>query len=321
MPVSERVSIDCTPFNGPLALAAALVDRAWKGNREFGYDERFLTSHLAPRGGVQPVAVAAQAEGRLNGFVAALPREVTWNGQPRLFALMTFFAVEPDLQGRGIGARLWQSCLTALRARGFDGVIHYCAAGNRSNDVTVAGAAAAGCFAHRVRAIQYLRLLLRGGSSSSAEASKSVDTFMSAAEAAASKLRLARRWSRTEAEFHMWDRPDAFVVTEEGGSGALAIAGHLRTIADSGQTRCVVVDDVLVAGGPVEESVRVARQFLACAADSARLAIVPDASGSDLTFLRSLGFRRSPTVMNAYVTLWEPWLEPPASMPIYMDVM
>ncbi|HEX3866451.1 MAG TPA: GNAT family N-acetyltransferase [Gemmatimonadaceae bacterium] len=62
---------------------------------------------------VRPMAAAAFVGDRLVGFAGATPRRFTLDGTCGVGHVVSFVAVAPDLQGRGVGGRLYDQLLSA----------------------------------------------------------------------------------------------------------------------------------------------------------------------------------------------------------------
>ena len=73
---------------------------------------------------------------------------------------MTFFTVAPEFKGKGFGLQVWSKCVREARQGGYDGVLHYCVEGNRSNAVTVAGCRMAGYEPVQAFRVSYLMHLI-----------------------------------------------------------------------------------------------------------------------------------------------------------------
>jgi N-acetylglutamate synthase-like GNAT family acetyltransferase len=240
---------------------------------------------------------------QLAAFVFGVPRRVRFGGAERHLALLTFFSVAPAWKGHGLGAEVWAECLRQARTAGYDGAIHFCVDGNVSNHVTLAGARRAGLTATPIPPVRFLVRLLTPGAESTAWASD-VDDFLRAAASAAPEAPLVRLWSRAEAEWQCRDRVAPVCVTHSTGGGVGAVAGYCMELRDARRTRCVFIDDILWDQLAPDDRPRLLQQFLAAAASQASVAVVPLLGYTDVEAFRAAGFRRSPKVLNAYLTTW-----------------
>jgi GNAT superfamily N-acetyltransferase len=85
--------------------AAALLRRAWAAP-SMRYSDEYVAWQLSSPGGTTR-GVAARDDGRLVGFVAAIPRRIADRADtPRAIPVVSLFAVDPACRGAGIGRRL-----------------------------------------------------------------------------------------------------------------------------------------------------------------------------------------------------------------------
>src|SRR6185369_5286549 len=131
---------------GDLGEAALVMRRSWAENTDqpLLYESEFLESFLRHPGRLSSIAPALYSEEKLAAFVCGACRTVTLEGKRLNLLLMTFFTVAPDFKGQGLGKRIWTECVNMARAAGYDGVLHYCVVGNKSNEVTQAATNDAG---------------------------------------------------------------------------------------------------------------------------------------------------------------------------------
>ena len=283
--------------------AVRLMRESWRSITEtpLDYTQPLLNSFFNAPGELPHLRPAVYDGASLAGYVAALPRRARMFGCDKNLALFTFFTVAPEWQGRGIGRRLWAECLRLAQHAGYDGAIHVCADGNRSNQVTVAAARDIGLNCTKVMEIRYLVTSLRRYAPASAVAdSASPDAFLAAAAAEQSHHDLARLWNAAEAEWHCDLRHGAICVTTERA----AIAGYRCRLFDGVGTRCLSIDDVLWRDESAGGRRALLNAFLTRAASDCDVAVVPVLDYSDLSPFAEAGFRRSPKLLHAYLTMW-----------------
>lgn len=302
--------------------AAELMLSSWSENREspLDYSGEILRCYFEYPGNGPLIAPALYDEGRLVAFVAGMPRTVSFRGEERKLLLMTFFTVAPGWKGHGLGVEVWAECLRQAREAGYHGAIHFCAEGNVSNHVTVAGARKIGLTATPISTVRFLMRLLTPADASNAPREASIEDFLHAADVAARHAPLARRWSRAEAEWQCRGRIDPICVSRRSGSSVGALTGYRMRSMDSRNTRCAFIEDVLWHEFAPEDRTRLLDEFLSVAAEDAQIAVVPLLDYADMSAFRAAGFRRAPRVLNAYLTLWnaDTEVEVPS---MYIDVL
>ncbi|MBX9581903.1 MAG: GNAT family N-acetyltransferase, partial [Gemmataceae bacterium] len=112
---------------GAAAAAARVQADAWRPPC-LAYPAAYLRWELAAPG-PRAFAVLASDGDEPAGFAAALPRRVRFRGADRDLYLVTFMAVRPGWQGRGLAGRLYDALLTALRPIGLP-VVTFAPAGS-----------------------------------------------------------------------------------------------------------------------------------------------------------------------------------------------
>ena len=306
----------------PDARAAMdLMNRSWTENqdRPLKFEEEFIRGYLQYPS-TAPVLSPALYDGEsLVGFVIGIPRHVMLHDRECDLVLLTFFTVAPDFKGCGLGVAIWAECLRSAQQAGYDGAIHYCSEGNRSNHVTAAAAHRIGLVQHPIGKVEFLMASLASiGKEQATPATPSIDRFMAAASSPP-PTPLARLWSRTEGEWECIHRAGALYTTSDDPDPPAALAGYRIDIMDGLGTRCLFIDDVLWRDVPPSSRVELLRRFVAAASDC-KVAFVPLLNYADMSAFRAVGFRRSPKSLAAYVTIWNG--NPCPDIPsMYIDVI
>lgn len=283
--------------------AVRLMRESWSNGADTSvdYTQPLLDSFFRSPSELPHLRPALYEGESLAGFVAALPRLAMVHGRERRLALVTFFTVAHAWQGRGIGRLLWAECLRLAQRAGYDGVIHVCADGNRSNHVTVAAARDVGLDCRKAMEIRYLVSSLRRYSQASVVSdTPSIPAFLAAAAAEQRQDNLARLWTFREAAWHCNSRDGAICITAERA----AIAGYRTRLMDRAGTRCLSIDDVLWRNESVTGRRTLLSTFLEQAARECDVAVVPVLKYADLSPFTEAGFRQSPKYLHGYLTMW-----------------
>lgn len=102
------------------AAIAAVVERAFAGAEHASGTKATIVAALRDAGALT-LSLVAERDGRIVGHVACSPVTIG-DGTPRWYGLGPV-AVEPALQGRGIGSTLVRAALDRLRALGAAGCV------------------------------------------------------------------------------------------------------------------------------------------------------------------------------------------------------
>jgi hypothetical protein len=150
--------------------------------------------------------------------------------------------------------------------------------------------------------------------------SEDVRALLQTAELIVEQAPLARIWSEKEAEWQC-RRYGSVVARRVSGPRQGVLTGHVVEIANSQRTKCLIIEDVL--WGTLEQLERLAlvRQLLDQAvAEGAQMAIVPCLGYADMEPFSAARFRRSPRVLQAYLTVFKGEPPPEAVTSMYLDV-
>ncbi|MGA8029515.1 MAG: GNAT family N-acetyltransferase [Bryobacteraceae bacterium] len=306
-----------------LAGASDLIRRSWLENKDqtLDYNPEFLASCYAYPGTDPELSPAIYDDrGQLIAFVSAFPRRVVWDGRFLRLALLTFFTVAPEAKGRGLGKAVWAECLERARAGGYDGAIHYCVDGNKSNFVTVAAARSMGLTCERVFTVKYLMRPLepRKVESESAGAGSAEKLFRELAAELPSKARFRRSWNEDEIHWNCSERYGA--VTEVHTSGRGLLTGYLLDTVGNPSVGCLLIEDLLWDGLAPKEQSDLLTQMLDHASVNAQIAVAPLWGYSGAETLVKAGFRRSTRAMHVYLTVWNDMDLSYPPLPMYIDV-
>jgi hypothetical protein len=231
---------------------------------------------------------------------------------------MSFFTVAPAYRGQGLGRAIWVECLQQAKDNGYDGAIHYCVDGNASNAITVGAAKSAGLEARRVFTAGFLMRSLRPGSDEQPEP-EAIDAglFRSAAECLNPGVTLTRLWSEAEAQWHLRNTGRLSIADQTGG----VLTGVVQRAADAAHTPCFFLEDVLWDRLTPEARGTLLQRLLRRASRVASIAVAPALGYADVSPFLAAGFRRSPRLLHAYLTLWR---APPDSSEfsgLYLDIV
>ncbi|MBV9297029.1 MAG: GNAT family N-acetyltransferase [Acidobacteriaceae bacterium] len=306
-----------------LGGASALIRRSWLENKDqtLDYNAAFLASSYAYPGTDLELSPAIYDDRRnLIAFVSAFPRRVVWNGQFLRLALLTFFTVAPEAKGRGLGKAVWAECLERARGGGYDGAIHYCVVGNKSNFVTVAAARSIGLTSERVFTIKYLMRPLKAPelASESADAAGAEILFRELAAELPSKARLCRSWSEDEIHWNCSVRYGG--ITEVHPSGRGLLTAYVLNTANTPPVGCLFIEDLLWDDLTADERAKLFKRMLDRAGAKAQIAVAPLWGYSDTEPFVKAGFRRSTRAMHMYLTLWNRHGLNSSPLPMYIDV-
>jgi hypothetical protein len=306
-----------------LEQAAAVMAASWRENNEqpLRYTPGLLQSYVNYPGRLPAIVSVFHQAGKLAAFVFGFPRSASLRGQELNLLLMTFFTVAPEFKGLGLGIKVWTECVNRARASGFDGILYYCAEGNRSNAITAAGCRAARCEPQRIFVISYLmRLLRQSREPKCGGAELDLQSFQSAAECILDRAPLARTWSLAEARWQCLDRSNPIFITSGHDRLFGALTGYRMQVADKSGTWCVFLEDVLWEHLDEQRKRDLVKRFVALCSRSAQVLVVPLLGYFSAEPFLEAGFRRSTRVLNAYLGLWDSAAVP--EMPaIYMDVI
>jgi hypothetical protein len=309
-----------TSFNGDYEQLSELIQRSWAENGDsfLRYTPEFLQNAFAYPDTSFDLCPCIYDQGRLEAFMAGLPRHVIWNGNRAKLILSTLLTSSPERKGKGYGAWLWLELVKRSRRAAYDGMISISVQGGPVNRIVDEGSRMLKLPSARVFQVRYLSLLLNGIAPAPA-VSGNVDLFLKLASKSAAQSPLRRVWSLEEAEWQCCKRSGAITAQEEDQGACGMITGYVAEIIGP-QTLCVLnVEDVLWDELPPDGRNRLLRSFLAAGvARGAQVASVPVTNATNYQPFKEAGFRSIRRLMNIYLTSWKGTAEPAES--IYLDV-
>lgn len=293
----------------PAAAAEAAVVQAdaWRPPC-LAYPAAYLRWELtAP--GPPPLAALASDGGEPAGFAAALPRRARFRGADRDLYLVTFVAVRPGWQGRGLAARLYDTLLDAVRATGLP-VVTYALAGSGGQAALERAYPRAGW---RLGSLGDFRLHATVVSPASPPSPPPVDL--------AAFRRLPPRLPEADALHDApsaagWEhlradpRPRATVVGRDAAGRVVAAGTVVRapTLTPNGPAEVTVIDGLRYApgGSAALREVVTAAGRLWPDADGRGVVTASNVTGVPAADLRAAGLRQTQTVFRGYVAAADP---------------
>lgn len=91
---------------------ADVVDRAFTGHPHSSGTEAAIVHNLRATGALS-VSLVAEVHGQVKGYIAASPVHIA--GRPANWHVLGPVAVDPTVQGMGLGSELVRECLAQLR--------------------------------------------------------------------------------------------------------------------------------------------------------------------------------------------------------------
>lgn len=322
------MTIEFDSLGGRFNDAAQVIEASWLENKDqtLDYNPDFLRSCYEYPGTDPELSPAIYEQGQLAAFVCGFPRTVRIHGRLRRLLMMTYFTVAPAAKGRGLGKRVWAECLRRARAKNYDGAIHYCVDGNKSNLVTVGAAELLGLSCVRIFTIQYLMRPVPEGASLGADSNASValsipefeDAFARHAPAETSTLELGREWTRPEIEWQCRGRYGA--VRETCDRGEAMLTAYVLKTAKPSRSPMLFIEDIFWSKIGLDQRIHMLNRLLARMAGAAEIALAPLWGYADMQAFRRAGFRLSTRKLHAYLTFWNGADAKIPEAPLYIDV-
>jgi Acetyltransferase (GNAT) family len=312
-------------FRGDFDEVAALVQRSWmeNSNQSLMYTPDFVASYFEYPGSSFALAPTLYGGNKPLAFIAGFPRRLKVKGRELNVILSSFLSVSGEYKKKGYGVLLWSELVKRAQAAGFDGMVNYCVDGEPMNRMILGCCRAMKLPTERIFSVGYQMRILQSKPVSQLELkmeSDDVEALLRTAALVEKDTPLARIWSEKEAEWQC-RRYGGVVARHVSGDRQGVLTGHVVAIANSQQTKCLIIEDVL--WGTLEQPERLAlvRQMLDQAiAAGAQMAIVPSLGYADMEPFSAARFRRSPRVLQAYLTVFKGDPPPEAVSAMYLDV-
>jgi hypothetical protein len=237
--------------------------------------------------------------------------------------LSSFLSVSGEYKKRGYGVILWSELVKRAQAAGFDGMVNYCVDGEPMNRMILGCCRAMKLPTERIFSVGYQMRILQSKPISQLELkmeSDDVEALLRTAALIEEHAPLARIWNEKEAEWQC-RRHGGIVARHVSGDRQGVLTGHVVAIGNPQRTKCLIIEDVL--WGTLEQPERLAlvRQMLDQAiAAGAQMATVPSLGYADMEPFSAARFRRSPRVLQAYLTVFKGDPPPEAVSAMYLDV-
>ena len=241
-------------------------------------------------------------------FVAGFPRRVMFDARPLTIVVSSLLSVSSRYQKSGMGAVMLGELIKRARKAGFDGMVQYCVDGGPMNGIVLGLGQALKTPTERLMSVTYLSRTIFPKQAAAPEAlqadiSSAADVLMEGANFQPTPP-LTRLWTRAEAEWQC-SRDDALFAELKVGDRRGVLTGYIMRVADSGQPKCLVIDDILWGTlAKDERPVLVTKLVGMAAAAGAQLAIAPVLGYADLSPLEASRFRPSKRVLHAYLSVW-----------------
>jgi len=320
---SQTLSIE--DFRGDYEEVADLVRRSWmeNSNQSLMYTPDFVASYFEYPGSSFSLAPTLYDGSKPLAFIAGFPRRLKFKGRELKVILSSFLSVSGEYKKKGYGVVLWSELVKRARAAGFDGMVNYCVDGEPMNGMILGCCRAMKLPTERVFSVGYLMRILQSKAVPQLELkmeSDDVEALLQTAGSIAEHAPLARVWSEKEAEWQC-RRYGGVVARHVAGPRQGVLTGHVVEIANSQRTKCLIIEDVL--WGTLEQPERLAlvRKLLDQVIEvGAQMAIVPNLGYADMEPFNAARFRRSPRVLQAYLTVFKGDPPPEAVSSMYLDV-
>ena len=314
-------------FRGDFEELAVLTERCWAQNKSqpLLYTAKVLASYFSYPGATFRLAPTVYEDSRLVAFIAGFPRSVLYQGRKLRIVVVSFLTVASECRKRGYALLLWDEVVRRARAAGFAGVMNYCVDGDTMGEIMLGTYQCIRVPAAKIFSIQYLIRLIPVAKHNITEPkaldSDFINDFLRAASAVADGTPLCRLWNREEAEWQCLRRTDSIIVRHSLNERQGFLTGSLISIADRDRTKCLLVEDVLWNGLPIEERRSIVQKLVDRAAfEGARMVVVPVQGYADLDPFLNSRFRRSTRVLHTYLGMWSTELVPQPVSSFYVDV-
>ena len=319
----QHLSIE--DFRGGFDEVAALIQRSWmeNSNQSLMYSPEFMASCFEYPGSSFSLAPTLYDGAKPIAFIAGFPRRLRFKGRELRVIVCTSLAVSNEHKKAGYGVILWNELVKRAQAAGFDGMVNYCVDGEPMNGMILGCCRAMKLPTERVFSVGYQMRLLQSKPPSQLEPKMEPEDVSALLETAALIVEhtpLARIWSEKEAEWQC-RRHGGIVARHVSGPRQGVLTGYVMEIANAQRTKCLIIEDVLWGTLEQPERLVLVRQLLDQAvAVGAQMTIVPSLGYADMDPFGAARFRRSPRVLQAYLTIFKGEPMPEAVSSMYLDV-
>jgi GNAT superfamily N-acetyltransferase len=279
--------------------ASLILEEAWQPP-VLRYTPEYLEWQLAfPSERVKTSSVAAFDGDKAIGFAGTTARRLRYGVYEVDVTVVSFVAVRPEWQGRGVGAALYRTLLADLAERGMP-VVTYAIPGSAGEKALLHAYSKSGFHVQPIGVYNNFAFVARGESDSQWRAFLAEDAGMLAsaiAELPKQESILLSMPTQAQSEHYLTDpRPRKLIVIENTKTGArgaaFAIRSELRTV--QGGTTLTTLDTVWLPDGDTSGLVTLLRFASTIWGDpGAGVVSCPNLSGFDLDSLRVAGIRKS----------------------------
>lgn len=287
--------------------AADVLTAAWPPPC-LAYPADYLRWEFTAPGSPSPVVVEATDGGEPVGVAAAVPRRVRFEATERDISLVSFVAVRPGCQGRGVAAGLYDALLAAVRPAGA-AVVTFALAGSGGQKAIEKAYPRAG---FHLRPLGEYRVHAAAVAAGDPPTTVTVDVYHrlpnwppdpAAVHDAPSAAGRAHRAANP--------RPRAVVVTRGPGGEVEGAASLVRTpiVTALGPAEVTAIDGLRLAAGAgpavLKGLVEAAGRVWPAAAGRTTIT-ASNVRGVDPAHLRAAGLRQTPTVYAGFVAAADP---------------
>lgn len=320
---AEKVKLEPAPFRGDFEHMAAMLQRAWAGNKEVPllYTAPFLESACHYPGTDFSLCPSIYDVDEPLAFVAGLPRHFTVNGQRQSLILTSFLTAAPGQQNSSYGLTIWRDVHKRAREAGYAGVLSLCVEGDQMNKIISSVARLFRFNTQHIFAVDYLTRFLRPAQPPPDSLNTDIDFFLKLAAGIPGNVPFARVWTPEEAEWQCRLRSGALAISARHDHRRGMLTGYVAEVASDPPVKALAVEDILWGDLEPAERKDLLQQFLRAAATrGAQVASCPVMNYTDLEPFRTAGFRPAKRRVHIYLTHWDSEKLPdfPA---VYMDVL
>jgi hypothetical protein len=302
------------------------MERSWaeNANQALLFSPDYLASCFEYPGAAFSLAPTIYEGRQPLAFAAAFPRRIFLDGRTLNIAIITFLTAANEYKKRGYGIVIWTELVKRIRAAGFDGMVNYGTEGESMNNMIPKCCHMLRLPTAHVRTIPYWSRMIQSkktGSARVAHPENVVDQFLELTSNMG-EVRLARLWTRDEADWHCNRRFGSIIAQLESGPRFGMLVGYIMEIANAERTKCLIVEDVLWGNLELSERETLVRMLIErAAAGGTKMAVLPLLGYADLEPFYLTRFRPSRRVQHAYLTVWNGTSFMDELPSIYLDII